>query len=80
MDADFNKGEESGYERTKKAIEKAKENLLKDNSKLKLEEFILPNNEDDGISETLILKSMKCQKIVNYITEKVIPDIENNVS
>lgn len=49
MDADFNKGEESGYKRTKKAIGDAKKNLLKDNSELKLNE--------------LIIKRMECPKL-----------------
>lgn len=76
MDADFVKGAEAGYIRTKKAIEKAKEELLEVNSKIDITEFILPDNENDGMSETLILNSIKCQNIVNYIREEVIEKVK----
>lgn len=76
MDADYKKGLESGYERTKKAIDKVKEQLLKENNALEITEFIFPNNKEEGMSETLILNSIKCQNIVTYIRDEVIEKIK----
>lgn len=70
MDADFQQGTETGFERTKKALEDVKDKL--NNEDLEVNYFITPNNKDDGMTETLIMKSLNCQKIVNYMDEVIL--------
>lgn len=77
MDADFKQGNETGFERTKKSLEENKillQGKLKDENS-EINYFIMPNNKDEGMTETLILKSLKCQEIVNYM-DKVISDVK----
>lgn len=75
MDADFSSGEDTGFERTKKAIEREKEKL-KINEELEVDYYIMPNNERDGMSETLLVDILKCKEITSYIKDEVIPKIK----
>lgn len=75
MDADFSSGEDTGFERTKKAIEREKEKL-KINEELKVDYYIMPNNERDGMSETLLVDILKCKEITSYIKDEVIPKVK----
>lgn len=75
MDADFSSGEDTGFERTKKAIEREKEKL-KINEELEVDYYIMPNNERDGMSETLLVDILKCKEITSYIKDEVIPKVK----
>lgn len=75
MDADFSSGEDTGFQRTKKAIEREKEKL-KINEELEIDYYIMPNNEKDGMSETLLVDILKCKEITSYIKDEVIPNIK----
>lgn len=76
MDADFSSGEDTGFERTKKAIEREKEKL-KISKELEVDYYIMPNNEKDGMSETLLVDILKCKEITFYIKDEVIPKVKN---
>lgn len=72
MDADYISGSETGYERTKKAIEDSIKELKEKSEDLEFDYFITPNNKDDGMTETLLLDSLNCQEVVDYIRNDVI--------
>ena len=37
----------------------------------------MPNNEKDGMSETLLVDILKCKEITFYIKDEVIPKVKN---
>lgn len=76
MDADYISGSETGYERTKKAIEDSIKELKEKSEDLEFDYFITPNNKDDGMTETLLLDSLNCQEVVDYIRNDVIPVVK----
>ena len=76
MDADYEEGTETGYERTEKAINDSVKKLKKESENLEFYYFITPNNKDDGMTETILLDALKCQEIVTYIKEEVIPTVK----
>lgn len=84
VDADYYNEEKQngGYENRRKSIEgyirKIKEQVEKDYGECTIlfDYYITPNNKDDGMTEDICLKSIKCQKIVNYIKNEVIENIE----
>lgn len=84
IDADYYNDEKKngGYKNRKKSIEnhilKIEEKIKEEygESKLICEYYITPDNKSDGMTEDICLKSIRCQKIVNYIEETTIPDIE----
>lgn len=76
FDADYSKSEnETGYEQRKTSIEHHKESLVEGNKKLEIEYFITPNNKDDGMTEDLIINSLKCTEIVKYM-KRVIKEVK----
>lgn len=76
MDADYKEGTETGYERTKKAIEDSIKKLKEKSENLEFDYFITPNNKDDGMTETLLLDALNCQGVVTYIRNDVIPVVK----
>jgi hypothetical protein len=77
IDSDFSSknNEETGFERTKKSIENKSKDLKQINRNLEIDYFITPNNKDDGMTETLIINSLKCTQIVEYM-KTVIKDVK----
>ena len=77
IDSDFSSknNEETGFERTKKSIENKSKDLKQINRNLEIDYFITPNNKDDGMTETLIINSLKCTQIVEYM-KTVIEDVK----
>lgn len=78
IDSDFSSknNEETGFERTKKSIENKSKDLKQINRNLEIDYFITPNNKDDGMTETLIINSLKCTQIVEYMKKTVIKDVK----
>lgn len=85
MDADYKKNEnnendESGYLRTKKAINYAI-NIIKNNQEVDKEfifdYYIMPDNENDGMTETLLFEALNFPKIKKYINDEVFPKLKN---
>lgn len=76
MDADYKEGTETGYERTKKAIEDSIKELREKSESLEFDYFITPNNKDDGMTETLLLDALNCQGVVTYIRNDVVPVVK----
>lgn len=76
MDADYKEGTETGYERTKKAIEDSIKKLKEKSENLEFDYFITPNNKDEGMTETLLLDALNCQEVVSYIRNDVIPVVK----
>lgn len=77
MDADYTQGNESGFERTKRAITDSISELKKNSENLICDYFITPNNKDEGMTETLLINALNCQEIVSYIKDDVIPTVKN---
>lgn len=78
MDADYKVEEETGFQRTEKAI-KDVINIIKENRENKevlLDYFISPNNKDDGMIENLLIEAINCKEIKNYIKSDVIPKVK----
>ena len=78
MDADYKVEEETGFQRTEKAI-KDVINIIKENRENKevlLDYFISPNNKDDGMIENLLIEAINCEEIKNYIKSEVIPKVK----
>lgn len=75
MDADHKQGTETGFERTKKAIEEATKKLKENNDSLEINCFITPDNENDGMTENILVEAMRCKKITYYIKNDVIPTL-----
>lgn len=75
MDADSKKGEDSGFIRTKKAIENVITILKSNNGNLNTKYFITPNNNDDGMTEDILVEAIKCKVITSYIKNDVIPTL-----
>lgn len=83
MDADYKKNEnsnESGYLRTEKAINYAID-IIKNNQEVDKEfifdYYIMPDNENDGMTETLLIKALNFPKIKKYINDEVFPKLKN---
>ena len=76
MDADYEEGTETGYERTEKAINDSVKKLKKESENLEFYYFITPNNKDDGMTETLLLDALNCQEVVTYIRNDVVPVVK----
>ena len=84
VDADFYNAEKQNgdYKNRKKSIEgyikKIKEKIEIDYGECKIlfDYYITPNNKDDGMTEDICLKSINCQKIVEYIKNEVIEKVE----
>lgn len=79
MDADYQAGKETGFQRTEKAI-KDVINIIKqerENKEILLDYFISPNNKDDGMIENLLIEAINCKEIKTYIKDEAIPKIEN---
>lgn len=81
IDADFSDVDCSeknctGFDRTKESIENNIKIINKANADLKSEYFITPDNENDGMTENLIIDSLSCIEIVKYIKEEVIKKVK----
>lgn len=71
LDADNGKNSVSGVSRTKDLIR----NIFKDMN-CNYSSYILPNNMDDGMTETLLNKCFLCSKTVEYIEKTTFKEIE----
>lgn len=73
LDADDSSedGSFTGVKRTKDLVE----NILK-NKNCSYSSYILPNDMDDGMTETLLNKCFLCNKTVKYIEETTFKEIE----
>ena len=71
LDADNGKNSVSGVSRTKDLIR----NIFKDVN-CSYSSYILPNNMDDGMTETLLNKCFLCSKTVEYIEKTTFKEVE----
>lgn len=71
LDADNGKNSVSGVSRTKDLIR----NIFKDMN-CSYSSYILPNNMDDGMTETLLNKCFLCSKTVEYIEKTTFKEVE----
>lgn len=76
VDADYT-GKNGGFENREKAWNAFKESLEEELSDYNIDYkfYIMPDNENDGMSENLLMESLKCHEICEYINNVTIPHI-----
>lgn len=75
MDADYVEGRVSGYDRTLSSLE-TQRIKIQEKKDIEVKWFISPDNSSDGMIEDLCLSSFRHAEIVDYISNKTIPEIK----
>ena len=75
MDSDYQKENYTGFDRTKEKIKNNIKKVNEENPDLKTGYFITPDNKNDGMTENLIIDSLNCTEIVEYI-KNVIEEVK----
>lgn len=75
MDADYTEGGVNGYDRTVDSLRTQSIEICK-KKEIEIKWFISPDNSSDGMIEDLCLSSFRHAEIVDYISNKTIPEIK----
>lgn len=76
MDADYQEGLDSGFTRTMKAITDTIHKIKSKKKDLAIKYFISPDNENDGMTENILIEALTCRDITCYIKNTVISEIK----